>query len=147
MFKLREIVCNTQVILRLDECRLAFLLNRCDQRTGDAQAICRAIDPERAGELMWFPASGWIHEDDDEIVATAHGSLNAYDRLVPMIILAPGRTKHAPLAAPDATVFDMTQVAALLASWVMSNTVASGAASGACLVRPGARMIIGTRRS
>jgi len=98
--------------------RTAAFAGHCEQRTGDARALCNTIDPERAGELIWVPAAGWIHEDDNEPVATAHGSLNAYDRLVPVIVLAPGRRAHAPLAAPDTNLFDMTKIAGMLAGWL-----------------------------
>jgi predicted AlkP superfamily pyrophosphatase or phosphodiesterase len=96
----------------------ADFAGHCEQRTGDALVLCRTIDPERSGELLWLPARGWVHEDDGELVATAHGSMNDYDRLVPVIVLAPGRTKHAAASAPDSNRFDMTKVAGTLAGWL-----------------------------
>lgn len=90
----------------------------CDKRTGDARALCLAFDPERSGDLFYLPAPGWIVMDEDEATATAHGSLNAYDRLVPVIELSPDRKPHAVLTAPDEQVVEMTQIAPTLAAWL-----------------------------
>nr|HEX4318361.1 alkaline phosphatase family protein [Kofleriaceae bacterium] len=98
--------------------RTDALAGDCDKRRGDARAICLALDPERSGEIAFFPAAGWVMEETDEPLATAHGSLHAYDRRVPLIVLPPGRTRHAPLAASDGVVVQMTEIAPLLAGWL-----------------------------
>lgn len=89
----------------------------CDQRQGDARALCLAIDVERAGEFMFLPAKGWIVEEETERFATAHGSLYDYDRNVPLIVLPFGRTPHAPQTTPG-EVMSLAEVAPLLASWL-----------------------------
>jgi len=91
---------------------------RCETRTGDALLVCSALDPERSGEVVYMPASGWVMQDADEPIATGHGSLQPYDRLVPVIMLAPGRTPHAALAGPDATTIPMARIATVLARWL-----------------------------
>ncbi len=91
--------------------RTDVLAGNCERRIGDARALCLSLDPERSGEIAYFPASGWILEDDSEHLATAHGSLHDYDRLVPVIELAPGRTPHAPLPSHDGDIVDMTTIA------------------------------------
>ena len=90
----------------------------CDTRTGEAFLICVALDPERSGEIFYMPARGWVLEEGDERVATGHGSLQPYDRQVPVIVLAPGRTAHAAPRAPDAGALPMQQIAPMLASWL-----------------------------
>lgn len=90
----------------------------CEQRTGEAFAICQMIDPERSGEVFYLPARGWITEDEDEPLATAHGSFNDYDREVPVILLPPGRVPHTALAQPSATTIQMVRIATLLARWL-----------------------------
>ena len=90
----------------------------CETRTGDAQLICAALDPERSGEVVFTPAKGWVLQDADEVVATAHGSLQSYDRMVPVIVLPPGRTLHAPLTGPDQTAMPMTRVSTVVARWL-----------------------------
>ncbi len=56
-------------------------------------------------------------DTEDEPAATAHGSIHEYDREVPLIILSPERTKHAPQTAPTDKV-PMETVAPLLARWL-----------------------------
>jgi hypothetical protein len=90
----------------------------CDKRTGDAFAICLMLDPERSGELFYLPAPGWILTDADEPVATAHGSWNAYDREVPVIMLPFGRVSHPRSTAPSSTMIEMVRVATVLAQWL-----------------------------
>lgn len=90
---------------------------RCDERTGDARALCLMIDPERAGDFIYLPGPGWIMEDDDARFATAHGSLVDYDRDVPVLLLPWGRTKHAP-AAMSGEKIELTELAPLVASWL-----------------------------
>jgi hypothetical protein len=90
----------------------------CERRHGDARAMCLSLDPERSGEIAYFPAAGWVVQDQSDTFATAHGSLHDYDRLVPVIVLAPGRAAHASLAAHDDEVVPMESIAALLASWL-----------------------------
>ncbi|HEU4735153.1 MAG TPA: alkaline phosphatase family protein [Kofleriaceae bacterium] len=91
---------------------------RCETRTGDALALCVALDPERSGEVVFLPAAGWVLESADEPVATNHGSLQAYDRQVPVILLPPGRIRHAALTAPDSTTIPLVRVATILARWL-----------------------------
>jgi hypothetical protein len=96
----------------------ADLWGHCQARTGDAFALCSALDPERSGEILWLPARGWIIQDADESVATNHGSMQPYDRLVPVILLPPGRTPHAALRGPDAAQIPIAQIATVLARWL-----------------------------
>jgi hypothetical protein len=98
--------------------KAAQFWGHCDQRTGDAFLICITLDPERSGEIVYLPASGWILEEAGEGLATAHGSLHPYDRQVPVILLPPGRTPHAALAAPAAGLFDVSEVAGVVAGWL-----------------------------
>lgn len=97
--------------------RTASFAGGCAARTGDARVLCQMLDPERSGEVFYLPRRGWIIDDSDQL-ATAHGSLHAYDREVPVILLPPGRAAHAPLAAPSASPFPMTRVAPLVAGWL-----------------------------
>lgn len=90
----------------------------CDKRTGDALAICLALDLERSGEIFYLPKRHWILEERAERFATAHGSHYDYDREVPLIMLAPGRTPHAPATAPAAAPIQITRVASMLAGWL-----------------------------
>jgi hypothetical protein len=84
--------------------RTTDLAGNCEARQGDDRALCFAIDPERTGDVIFTPAAGWILEDEDEPYATGHGSLNDYDRNVPVIVLPWGRTSHAPDAKPRDTI-------------------------------------------
>jgi arylsulfatase A-like enzyme len=91
----------------------------CAHRTdADARAICYTLDPERSGDLVWLPAANWVVAEAGDPTTTAHGSLHDYDRRVPLIVLAPGRRAHAPLAHPDATLVPMTTISAMLAHWL-----------------------------
>jgi arylsulfatase A-like enzyme len=90
----------------------------CEQRTGEAFAICLALDVERSGEIFYLPKRNWIIYERDEPVATAHGSLHDYDREVPVIMLAPGRTPHAPQTTPSNTTIHMVRVATVIARWL-----------------------------
>ena len=101
-------------IARVD--RTGDLAGNCDRRTGDARRVCLAIDPQRSGELFYVPREGWILGEEPH--ATAHGSLNAYDREVPLIVLGPGRTPHVAAMSRTTTVVPMEQIAPLLASWL-----------------------------
>jgi hypothetical protein len=98
--------------------KTADVAGHCETRTGDDFALCIALHPVRSGEIVYLPAPGWIIHADDEPEATAHGSLQMYDREVPVIMLEPGRTPHAPLTAHDDTVIFMPHVAAVLARWL-----------------------------
>jgi hypothetical protein len=80
--------------------------------------LCLALDPERSGEILYVPGPGWILQGGDEPAATNHGSLQAYDRLVPMILLAPGRTPHVAAEHPDDGVIPIVRVATVLAGWL-----------------------------
>jgi len=96
----------------------AHFWGHCETRTGDALVLCATLDPERSGEVIYLPGPGWIIEDDEEPLATSHGSTQAYDRQVPVILLPPGRTSHAAVAAPDPTTIPMTRIATILARWL-----------------------------
>jgi hypothetical protein len=98
--------------------RVRDFAGHCEARTGEARALCLTFDPERSGELFYLPKSGWILQSEDEPSATAHGSLNDYDRLVPVIVLPPRRTRHAPQTTPASGELDMLQVAPMLAGWL-----------------------------
>jgi hypothetical protein len=84
--------------------RKSDIAGNCEKRQGDDRALCFAIHPERSGEVVFAPAAGWILEDDDEPYATGHGSLNDYDRNVPLIIVPFTHTPHAPDGKPRDTV-------------------------------------------
>jgi Type I phosphodiesterase / nucleotide pyrophosphatase len=97
----------------------------CDKRTGDAFAICLALDRELSGELFYLPKRNWILEERDERLATAHGSLHDYDREVPVILLAPDREPHAAATAPSGTTIPMKRIAPLVARWLGVTAPAS----------------------
>ena len=98
--------------------RVADFAGHCDARTGDARVLCLTFDPERSGDLFYMPAKGWIMQDDDEPLATAHGSMHDYDRLVPVILVPPTRTHHAPQSTPSPGELPMMQIAPTLAKWL-----------------------------
>jgi len=97
--------------------RVASYAGGCDQRTGDAAAICMMLDIERSGEVFYLPARGWIAEEISERVATAHGSFHDYDRLVPVIMLRAGRTPHVPSTEPISTI-QMVRISMIVAHWL-----------------------------
>jgi len=96
----------------------ADLWGHCENRTGDAFVLCITLDPERSGEIFYLPANGWVVQDADDHVATSHGSMQPYDRLVPVIMLPPGRVPHAALARPDDATIQMVRIATVLARWL-----------------------------
>lgn len=98
--------------------RVADFTGRCDARKGEARELCLTFDRERSGELFYLPAPGWILEDKAWPAATAHGSLHDYDLLVPVILLPPRRTRHAPASAPEPGELPMTDIAPTLARWL-----------------------------
>jgi len=106
--------------------RVSDYAGHCETRTGDALALCLALDPERSGDLFYLPAPGWILQDAGEPTATAHGSMHDYDRLVPVILLDPERHTHAPETHPGSTIrrlepagaIEMVRIAAILARWL-----------------------------
>jgi hypothetical protein len=98
--------------------KTAEFWGHCDDRTGDALLICLMLDPERSGEIVYLPTSGWVLQDSAEVVATGHGSLQSYDRQVPVVLLPPGRTAHAARTRPDQTPIEMAQIATVLARWL-----------------------------
>jgi hypothetical protein len=63
---------------------------QCANLDGDRRAACRSIDRERSGEVFYTPAAGTILYKAEWVDAIAHGSLNDYDRDVPLVLLAPG---------------------------------------------------------
>lgn len=98
--------------------RSADFSGHCEARTGAAQALCLSLDPERSGEVLYLPAPGWILQDAAEPEATGHGSYQLYDRQVPAIVLAPGRTAHAAPTGPDATALPMARVSEIIGRWL-----------------------------
>ena len=94
------------------------LAGTCDKRTGEAFVLCLSLDPERSGEIAFFPRPGWVLHDADEPMAAAHGSLHDNDRVVPVIMLPPGRTRHAPLAHHDDATIDLVRISTVLARWL-----------------------------
>jgi hypothetical protein len=98
--------------------RVESFAGNCDKRTGDAFGICLMLDPERAGDLFYLPASGWIVHDADEPTAVAHGSWNLYDREVPVIMLPFGRTSHTRATGASAATIQMVRIATVLAGWL-----------------------------
>lgn len=98
--------------------RTSDFAGRCATRTGEAFRLCLTIDPQRSGEITYLPRAGWIVMPADDPHATAHGSLNDYDQLVPVIMLAPGRVPHAPLDRPSETTVQMVRIATILARWL-----------------------------
>ncbi|MBA2540621.1 MAG: alkaline phosphatase family protein [Deltaproteobacteria bacterium] len=96
--------------------RTADFAGNCGARTGDAFLLCQMLDPERSGEVIFLPKRGWILQSKPH--ATAHGSANAYDREVPVIMLPPKRMPHAPLAKPSATTVRMIRISTILARWL-----------------------------
>jgi predicted AlkP superfamily pyrophosphatase or phosphodiesterase len=96
---------------------VADIAGHCETRPPADQPLCLTFDRERSGDLYYLPARGWIMDTEDDPAATAHGSLHDYDREVPLIVLPPGRTKHAPQDRPSDRT-DMRGVAPLVASWL-----------------------------
>ena len=94
----------------------ADFAGNCGARTGDAFLLCQMIDPERSGDVIFLPKRGWILQSKPH--ATAHGSANAYDREVPVIMLAPKRVTHPPLAKPSETTVRMIRISTILARWL-----------------------------
>ncbi|MFN0247996.1 MAG: alkaline phosphatase family protein [Kofleriaceae bacterium] len=98
--------------------RVESFAGNCITRTGDAFGICMMLDPERAGDLFYLPASGWIVHDAGEPTAVAHGSWNLYDREVPVIMLPFGRTSHTRATGASTTTIQMVRIATVLAGWL-----------------------------
>ncbi|MEO6776969.1 MAG: alkaline phosphatase family protein [Kofleriaceae bacterium] len=96
--------------------RVSDYAGHCDARAGIGRTLCLTFDPDRSGDLFYLPKRGWIVTGDDA-VATASGSLQAYDQRVPLIVVPPDRTKHAAMTAPADDLAE-TKVAALLARWL-----------------------------
>ena len=101
---------------------VASFTGHCETRTGDDRALCLTFDPERSGEIFYLPAKGWIMDSEGEHAATAHGSIHDYDRLVPVILLPPGRKAHEPQRAPLTGELDIARIAPLLAGWLGVRT-------------------------
>jgi hypothetical protein len=96
----------------------AEVWGHCETRTGDALALCAALDPERSGEIVYLAAKGWVFQDAKEPIATNHGSMQPYDQQVPVIMLPPGRARHAAVVAPERATVPMTRIATILARWL-----------------------------
>ena len=90
----------------------------CDKRTGNAFVICLSLDVERSGEIFFLTKRNWLVQEKAEPQATAHNTLYDYDREVPVILLAPGRKPHAPLAAPSSSTIQMVRIATIIARWL-----------------------------
>ena len=95
----------------------ADFVGGCERRLGEARAICLMLDPERSGELLYLPARGWVMEEEGERLAAGHGSMHAYDRRVPILLVPAGGTARASAPAP-ASLIPMTEIAPLLATWL-----------------------------
>jgi hypothetical protein len=98
--------------------KTADLWDHCDTRTGDDFALCISLDPKRSGEVVFLPARGWILQEANEVIATGHGSMQPYDRQVPVIVVSPGRTPHVALAAPDTTTVQIARISTILYRWL-----------------------------
>jgi predicted AlkP superfamily pyrophosphatase or phosphodiesterase len=85
----------------------------CAARPPVDRAVCLALDPVASGEVVFVPAEGTVLHENDEGVATHHGSLAAYDRQVPLVVVAPG-------VAPgrDPARYSTLRVAPTLAAWL-----------------------------
>jgi hypothetical protein len=90
----------------------------CDKRTGTAFAICLSLDVERSGEIFFLTKRNWLVVERAEPQATTHNTLYDYDREVPVIMLAPGRSPHVPAAAPSNTTIQMVRIATVIARWL-----------------------------
>jgi hypothetical protein len=97
--------------------RVDTYAGNCEKRTGDEKALCLTFDPQRSGEIFYVPARGWILMGADDQYATAHGSLNDYDRDVPVLLLPFGRTKHVPDEKPRDQI-GLEGVAGIASAWL-----------------------------
>lgn len=98
--------------------RTADLIGDCTTRPADIIPLCLALSPDRSGDILFLPAANWILERRDDPVGVTHGSMHAYDREVPVILLAPGRTTRSAATAPHPTPFPLERVAPLIADWL-----------------------------
>jgi Type I phosphodiesterase / nucleotide pyrophosphatase len=96
--------------------RTRDLVGGCAARGAD-EALCRGLDAERSGEVLYVPAPGWLMEEQDEPVAASHGTPYRYDQEVPVIALPFGRVSRAPQPAPAGELL-MTEIAPTLARWL-----------------------------
>ncbi|HPH64173.1 MAG TPA: alkaline phosphatase family protein [Kofleriaceae bacterium] len=98
------------------------IAGHCETRSGDEAAVCLALDSERSGEIVFLPSEGTVLHESDEAVATHHGSLWPYDRLVPVLLVAPGWRRSALPALPASLRptrnIAMTQIAPTAAMWL-----------------------------
>lgn len=89
---------------------------RTDARTetceGDdvAAMVCRSIHPQNSGDL-YVAAKQWDVLNDDHTECSAHGSPWAYDREVPIVVMAPGVHAGARTETPS-----MLQIAPTIAA-------------------------------
>jgi hypothetical protein len=97
--------------------RVDTYAGNCDNHAGDDKALCLTFDPQRSGDIFYVPARGWVLHGADAHYATAHGSLNDYDRNVPVILLPFGRAPHAPDTKPRDEV-GLEAIAPLVAAWL-----------------------------
>ncbi len=74
--------------------RTDALLGDCDRREGLEALACRALHAERSGQIYFAAAPYCLVTDHYGMTGTSHGSPNPEDRVVPIIVLGPGR-EHA----------------------------------------------------
>ena len=86
----------------------------------EAEGLATDVEPTAADDASVADDDNPVVATEDEPAATAHGSLHDYDRQVPLLVLPPGRTTHAP-AEHAANMVDMRSVAPLLAGWLGVN--------------------------
>jgi arylsulfatase A-like enzyme len=66
----------------------ASLIGGCDARPEPERLACEAIEPSRSGELWAQVSEGGIASDAP--TGTGHGSPSRFERIVPIIVMAPG---------------------------------------------------------
>lgn len=100
----------------------ADVAGHCETRVAEALALCLALDPARSGEIVFLPSEGTVLHESDEAVATHHGSQWSYDRLVPVLVVAPGWLHSdlpiLPASARPVRSVAMTQMAPTAAMWL-----------------------------
>lgn len=100
----------------------ADVAGHCETRVAEALALCLALDAARSGEIVFLPSEGTVLHESDEAVATHHGSQWSYDRLVPVIVVAPGWLHSdlptLPASARPVRSVAMTQMAPTVAMWL-----------------------------
>lgn len=98
--------------------RTSVLAGNCEARSGEDLLICRGLDAAQSGEIFYAPKPGWVFQDAKDPVATSHGTVHDYDRLVPILTLPFGRAAHPPLTAPDGGRLSLSEVSTIVATWL-----------------------------